>query len=56
MERAAPSGLWKRSGPTATDRTRETRTINLPEDTYRVVVPTQNGYHGSTSEAVTLTK
>jgi uncharacterized protein YjbI with pentapeptide repeats len=55
VEQLAPSGRWETVGTYLTDGSRETRTINLPEGTYRIVVPTQNGYQGSTSPPVTLT-
>jgi uncharacterized protein YjbI with pentapeptide repeats len=56
VEKLAASGLWEKVGTYTSHGSGEHATIDLPEGTYRAVVPTQNGYRGATSEAVTLKK
>src|SRR5439155_18301448 len=41
LERLAASGRWVAVGTYRTDGPRETRTVNPPKGTYRVVVPPQ---------------
>lgn len=50
-------GSWKTLKTTyKTQGSGETRTINKPKGTYRVVVEGKYGYTAATSDAVTLTK
>jgi hypothetical protein len=51
------SGTWATlRGSYRTEGARETRTLNLPKGSYRVVVAGKDGYRGATSSAVTLTR
>lgn len=48
------NGTWRALKTYKTQGKSETRTINLPKGTYRVVVQPKYGYAGATSSAVTL--
>lgn len=57
VERRGPEGTWRNVGGTyRTQGAKETRTINLPAGTYRVVVKPKYGYLGSTSADVVLSR
>ena len=47
---------WKARKTYRTKGTKETRTINLPKGTYRVVVASKYGYLGDSSAGVKLRK
>ncbi len=54
VQRQATDGKWKRVADYRTEGSDEVRTLDLPKGAYRVVVPTQYGYEGATSQKVTL--
>lgn len=54
IQRKRPDGTWARVGTHLTRGTAETRTLDLPRGTYRVVVRAQKGFTRATSEEVRL--
>ena len=54
VQRKKPDGSWKALKSYKTKGSKETRTINLPKGTYRLVVTAKYGFQGSTSPEVYL--
>ena len=56
VQRKQGENLWQTLGTYRTEGSAETRTLNLPEGTYRVVVNPEYGYLGATSTEAYLRK
>ncbi len=56
VQKRNSNGSWSAKKVYKTEGSGETRTINLPKGTYRVVVAGKYGYKGATSARVTLVK